>query len=88
METAVKTHRKLIDIKVPVMNALSLEAQKRQVSLKKYIEDMLEESVYSGKSFGSSEFSPAINRIIGSAKIKGMDLDKIQDDRLQYLLSK
>lgn len=38
-----ETTRKLIDIKAPVFNSLSLKAKRKGVSLKRYIEDLLEE---------------------------------------------
>ena len=85
METVVLSRRKLIDIKQPVFQALSLEARKKNVSLKKYIEDMLENAVYSGMD---SSISPAIRRLIGSANPTGYDVSRIDDERLQYLLSK
>ena len=83
MET-VAAHRKLIDIKPSVFEELSLVAQSHGVSLKRYIENLLEEACVSRKS----AYSPGISRLIGSARPKGMDLSSIEDDRLQYLLSK
>lgn len=63
---APATKRKLIDIKHPVIQILSLEAE---------------------KNAGNLEVSPNIRRLIGSAKpVK--DLTEIEDDRLQYILSK
>ena len=37
------TTRKLIDIKNPTFRVLSIKAKKKGVSLKRYIEDLLEE---------------------------------------------
>ena len=45
---------------------------------------LLEETCVSRKSADG----PGISRLIGSARPKGMDLSSIEDDRLQYLLSK
>lgn len=81
---AVTTHRKLIDIKPAVFEELSLHARLQGVSLKKYIETLLEDTCVSRKS----EYSPGISRLIGSALSKGKDLSAIEDDRFQYLLSK
>jgi len=83
METAT-AHRKLIDIKTSVFEELTLQAQDRGISLKRYIENLLEETCLSRKS----AYSPGISRLIGSARPKGIDLSSIEDDRLQYLLSK
>ena len=41
-----ETKRKLIDIKAPVFNCLALKAKRKGVSLKRYIEDLLEEDAY------------------------------------------
>lgn len=84
METAIKVHRKLIDIKPEVFDSLTYEANRNGVSLKRYIEDMLEKAC----PRRTSNFSPRITRLIGSAKPKGVDLSSIDDDRLQYLLAK
>ena len=84
MKTTVVKHRKLIDVKPYVFDALSLEAAREGVSLKKYIEDLLERSCRkpaSGKSSG-------IARLIGSAIPRDKDISSIEDDRLKYLLSK
>lgn len=80
----VAAHRKLIDIKPNVFDALSLEAQKKGVTLKRYIEDLLENACPRSPVHGHS----SISRLIGSAKPKHVDLAAIEDDRLQYLLSK
>lgn len=81
MKTAV-AHRKLIDIKPDVFESLSLEAARKGVSLKRFIEDLLENACPRQTAFGNS----SIGRLIGSAK--RIDLSAIEDDRLQYLLSK
>ena len=83
METTA-IHRKLIDIKPLVFEELTMQAQIRGISLKRYIENLLEETCVSCKS----SYSPGISRLIGSARPKGIDLTSIEDDRLQYLLSK
>ncbi|MBQ9193020.1 MAG: hypothetical protein IJ156_04805 [Bacteroidales bacterium] len=83
METAI-AHRKLIDIKPAVFEELSLQASGQGVSLKRYIENLLEEACVSRRAV----YSPGISRLIGSAIPKGKDLSAIKDDRFQYLLSK
>ena len=84
MERTVTTHRKLIDIKPAVFESLSLEAAKKGVSLKRHIENLLEESC---PKRGIST-SSGIGRLIGSALPSTGDISAIEDDRLQYLLSK
>lgn len=84
MESAVTSHRKLIDIKPSVFEGLSKEANRQGVSLKRFIEQLLEEACPKPRV----DASPSIQRIIGSACPKGRRVEEIQDDRLQYLLSK
>lgn len=83
------TKRKLIDISQPVFQILSIEAEENSVSLKRLIEDMLEQAAlqYSARQARGSAISPRIRRLIGSAK-PARNLTEIEDDRLQYLLSK
>lgn len=83
-----ETTRKLIDIKAPVFQSLTLKARRKGVSLKRYIEDLLEEDA-------QEEHRPApegvtdekVLSLIGLAKpsIRPADLE---DDRLQYILNK
>lgn len=79
--------RKLIDLKQPVYYALSKEAASRSVPLKRHIETLLEEHAQR-LSNTKKAYSSSINRLIGSAKPKGIEISAIDDDRLQYLLSK
>ncbi len=84
MEMITAPHRKLIDIKPAVFEGLSREAARQGVSLKRYIEDLLEQACPKP----SVEVSPKILRLIGSAKPSKGQIEDIDDDRLQYLLSK
>ncbi|MBR4826697.1 MAG: hypothetical protein IKZ91_02295 [Bacteroidales bacterium] len=77
------SHRKLIDIKPTVFDALSLEAARQGVSLKRFIEDLLEKACPK-----RTVPMTGIGRLIGSALPKDGDVSSIEDDRLQYLLSK
>ena len=82
---AVSTpHRKLIDIKPEVFDGLSAQAARKGISLKRLIENILEEACPVEKK----EFSPSVNRIIGSAIPQGKKLSDIEDERFKYLLSK
>ena len=83
MNSTSISHRKLIDIKPRVFNSLSQAAAREGVSLKRYIEDLLE------KACPRREPSEGgISRLIGSALPKHTDISSIEDDRLKYLLSK
>ena len=84
----VETTRKLIDIKAPVFNSLSLKAKREGVSLKRYIEDLLEEDAYKEHRDAPAGVTDGkILSLIGLAKpvIRPSDLE---DDRLQYILNK
>jgi hypothetical protein len=83
-----ETTRKLIDIKAPVFNCLALKAKRKGVSLKRYIEDLLEEDAYEEHRAAPAGVTDGkILSLIGLAKpvIRPSDLE---DDRLQYILNK
>lgn len=83
MNSTSASHRKLIDIKPHVFKSLSHEAAREGVSLKRYIEDLLE------KACPRHELPKGgITRLIGSALPKHTDISSIDDERLKYLLSK
>ena len=84
MESVPAQHRKLIDLKPAVFDSLSFEAKRQGMSLKKYIETLLENAC-PPKSAGKTS---GIYRLVGSALPGEGDLAAIDDDRLQYLLSK
>lgn len=79
--------RKLIDLKQPVYYALSKEAANKSISLKKHIETLLEEHART-TSHLQKPHSLLVRRLIGSAKPVDKDISSIEDERLQYLLSK
>ena len=82
------TTRKLIDIKNPTFRVLSIKAQKKGVSLKRYIEDLLEEDA-SPKERQTPEGVTAerILSLIGIAKPSILPED-VDDEKLNYILSK
>ena len=84
MNTTTAAHRKLIDLKPAVFKSLSLEAARQGVSLKRFIEKLLESAC---PNTFESEVT-GITRLIGSAIPKDNDLSSIDDERLKYLLSK
>lgn len=82
-------HRKLIDLSGQVFGILSMDAGRQHVSLKRYIEDLLEERAAELSSkVAALDISPSIMRLVGSALPKEGRLNEIADDRLEYLLSK
>ncbi|MBQ9476186.1 MAG: hypothetical protein IJU63_00175 [Bacteroidales bacterium] len=87
MET-VTVKRKLIDLKGPVVEALSLQAHRQGVSLKKYIELVLERDALQHQSeLARHATDPRITGLIGIARPALKKVDPA-DDRAQYLLSK
>ncbi|MBQ6198596.1 MAG: hypothetical protein IJK44_05120 [Bacteroidales bacterium] len=88
METgSAISHRKLIDISSESFKVLSNDAYRQSVSLKKYIENMLESRAREIEA-RNLNVSPSIMRLIGSALPANGRIEDIDDDRLQYLLSK
>ncbi len=81
------TKRKLIDIKQSVFDALSYEASKKRISLKRYIEEILEEASIAQRG-NRQGHSQAVTKLMGSALPKQGDIAAIDDDRLKYILSK
>lgn len=85
MEAAV---RKLIDIKSSVFETLSVKAKGKNMSLKRYIEQLLEEDAKEKALPSVKGVTDArILRLIGAGKPAGGPAD-ILDERLQYILSK
>ena len=83
-----ETTRKLIDIKAPVFKTLTLKARRKGVSLKRYIEDLLEEDASTEhRTAPQGVTDKKILSLIGLAKpsIRPVDLE---DERLQYILNK
>lgn len=80
--------RKLIDIKAPTFRSLSHKAARKGVSLKRYIENLLEESVKDDELPATDGVTdPKILSLIGIAK-PAVPLGDMDDDKLQYILSK
>ena len=86
METAVK--RKLIDIKPNVFDSLTIQARGKGVSLKKYIEDLLEkESQKKASGIPPTVKDARIIGLLGIGKRAVAALDP-NYDRAHYILSK
>ena len=87
MNTAAVT-RKLIDIKAPVMKRLSMKAAGKGMSLKRYIESLLEAEAlaFSGEKSVEGVTSERILGLIGALKLP--DSIMIDDEKAKYILSK
>ena len=80
--------RKLIDIKPAVFESLTVMAKGQNMSLKKYIETLLEkESSQRLSSIPPTLTDLRVINLLGLAKRAVKDLDS-DDDRAQYILSK
>lgn len=80
--------RKLIDIKAPVFKVLSNKARREGVSLKRYIENLLESDAAAGaQDAPEGVTAPNILSLIGMAK-PTVHVESIDDDKLRYILSK
>ena len=86
MNTSI-AKRKLIDIQSPTFDTLSSEAIRRRISLKKYIESLLDKEALSLR-YQRFDINPQVLRLIGSALPKDRKVTDIDDDRLRYILSK
>ena len=87
METTATVKRKLIDLRIPVFESLSQAAVRERVSLKRYIENLLEEEARRNTT-DQATYSSSVAKLIGSALPKKGKVSDIKDDRLQYILSK
>lgn len=86
MSTSI-TRRKLIDIRSDVFSVLSDKARRKNVSLKRYIEDLIvDDAMNSDIVVPEGVTSRKIISLIGIAK-SGVDIDW-EEERLKYLLSK
>lgn len=86
--STVAVKRKLIDLNGPVFDALSVRAREKGVSLKKYIETLLEEDAIRHRpSIPDSVSDTRIVNLVGIARHVVQDADP-NDERLQYILSK
>ena len=82
------TKRKLIDLSEPVFDVLSMQARQEGVSLKKYIEKLLEDEAERRRpAIPADVTDPRILSLVGIAK-NGLSTAAADDERLQYILSK
>lgn len=87
MNTVAVT-RKLIDIKAPVMKKLSQKAAGKGISLKKYIESLLEADALAAGGGKQVEglTSERVIGLIGAFKLP--DNIMLEDEKAKYILSK
>ncbi len=89
MDPRFSSHRKLIDLSGAVFETLSMDADRKKVSLKRYIENLLHERAKAlDDAANSLEISPSVLRLVGSALPAKGKAEDIEDDRLKYILSK
>lgn len=90
METVLTHKRKLIDIRMPVFETLSKEAQRTNVSLKKLIETLLEATAeeIQQHEVSATPQSEMIRRLVGSARSEQFSPEELEEERLKYLLAK
>lgn len=85
---AVTIKRKLIDIRPSVFEKLSIKAGREGVSLKRYIEDMLERDSEDVETLAPAGVSSSkVISLIGAARGSAFDINW-EEERLKYLLSK
>ena len=88
MNAVLERKRKLIDLEMPVFDALTVQARGQGMSLKQYIEMLLkEESVKRAPAIPASVTSSRIIGLVGIAKRAVQNIDPA-DDRALYILSK
>lgn len=90
METVLTHKRKLIDIRMPVFETLSEEAQRTNVSLKKFIESLLEMKAEEIRQNEISVTPPSdlLRKLVGSARSEQFSPEELEEERLKYLLAK
>lgn len=90
MGAILEQKRKLIDIRMPVFETLSMEAQRKNVSLKKFIESLLETKAEEIQQtpFSVTPPSEMLRKLIGSAGAEPLSPEELEDERLKYLLAK
>jgi hypothetical protein len=87
METV---QRKLIDLRGPVVRAISIKARAKSMSFKRYVEQLIEEDAARDNSLSlipEEVTDPALLGLVGIAAGQS-PAGEPADDRLDYILSK
>lgn len=86
----VALKRKLIDLKPGVVGILAEKAALAGVSLKRYLETILEEEALKSERDRKLENvrSQRIRNLVGIIRMEPSKIEAIEDDRLKYILSK
>lgn len=86
METV---QRKLIDLRAPVVMAISAKAKAKSMSFKKYVEHLVEQDAASGNGLALIPEEVTDPVLLGMVGIAAGNPDTGKpDDRLDYILSK
>ena len=87
METV---QRKLIDLRAPVVRAISIKARAKSLSFKRYVEQLIEEDAAKDNSLSlipDEVTDPVLLGMVGIAAGPS-PANEPADDRLDYILSK
>ena len=87
---SVAIKRKLIDLKPGVVGILSEKAAMAGLSLKRYLESVLEEEALKTERDRKLKnvHSPKIRNLVGIIRLDSSRMEAIEDGRLKYILSK
>lgn len=86
METV---QRKLIDLRAPVVRAISAKAKAKSMSFKKYVENLIEQDAATGNGLALIPEEVTDPVLLGMVGIAAGNTDTGKpDDRLDYILSK
>ena len=86
METV---QRKLIDLRAPVVRAISIKARAKSLSFKRYVEQLIEEDAAKDNSLSLIPEEVTDPVLLGMVGIAAGNTDTGKpDDRLDYILSK
>lgn len=86
METV---QRKLIDLRAPVVRAISAKAKAKSMSFKKYVENLIEQDAATGNGLSLIPEEVTDPVLLGMVGIAAGNTDTGKpDDRLDYILSK
>ena len=86
METV---QRKLIDLRAPVVRAISIKARAKSLSFKRYVEQLIEEDAAKDNSLSLIPDEVTDPVLLGMVGIAAGNTDTGKpDDRLDYILSK
>ena len=83
-----KVQRKLIDLSVPVVRAISIKAKAKSMSFKRYVESLIEKDAAEDNGLGMIPEGVSDPFLLSLVGIASAPADDESDDRLDYILSK